>query len=140
ELAKQAQLDTRKQAFQQMMWERENTPTFTEEQVPIMNRVLYRMITNPKEWEIVSGATLNKLLPLVNRLADKGIMRPAVPLDPAYVKELNVTVGNEGPKVGLFRPGEPLQWPLTLQGGEQAKIDSMIQQALAEVVKGKLTP
>src|SRR5262249_32583196 len=138
--AKQAELDTKKKAFEQMQWEKANTPTFTEEQVPISNRIVFRMVTNPQEWEIVAGVTLNRLVPFVNTLAAKGIMGPTVPLDPTQVNQLNVTVGGQGPKVGLFRSGEDLEWPLNLQGPEQEKLDGMIKKAVAETMKGKLTP
>src|SRR5207248_1483344 len=124
-------------AFEQMQREKANTPTPTEEQVPIMNRIVYRMATKPQEREIVGGVTPNKPIPFVNTPAAKGIMGPTIPPSPYHAKALNVTHGGEGPKVGLFKPGEQPDWPIPLQGPEQAKIEPMIGKAVSEVMVGK---
>src|SRR5262245_66109645 len=51
EKANQAKLDTKKQAFDEMMYEKANTPFFTEDQETVDAMVLRRLINNPSQWE-----------------------------------------------------------------------------------------
>src|SRR5262245_21291662 len=96
------------------------------------------MLTRPDQWQITDGVTFNTLIPFVNDLATKGIMGPTIPLDPNYVKLLNVTVGTDGPKVAFLKEGQQLDWPFVLQGPKQENLDTLVKHAALETANGKL--
>src|SRR5262245_57260156 len=138
ENTKQARLQTQKMAFDQALYEKAMTPSYGEDQILVKNKIIQRMLTRPDQWQITDGVTLNTLIPFVNDLATKGIMGPTIPLDPNYVKLLNVTVGTDGPKVAFLKEGQQLDWPFVLQGPKQEKLDTLVKQAALETANGKL--
>ena len=70
-------------------------------------------MTNPPETEIWSGYSLNTLLANLQQLAGKGVEGPTVALDPASLKQINVTVKGQG-NVGLLKERGKLNWPFAL--------------------------
>lgn len=139
EKANQAKLDTQKQAFDQMLYERSLRPTYTEEAALVESRKLHRIMTTPEIAEITAGKTLNFMLPHVKKLASLGIQGPSVLLDPEVVKDINVTAGKEvGPNVGVLKNANNLDWPIVVQGPKQEKLAALIPQATYQTATGKL--
>jgi predicted chitinase len=143
EKANQAKFETQKKAFEQMMYEKANRPTMTEELEYGQNLTLQRMMTSPTPTEITSGKTLNAMLPMIKTLAIKGTSGPPIPLNQEQLRRVNVTVGKDQSSVGMVRDGGvKLDWPLCLQSPKQqqvaAKIPVLVSQAKMGGIDAKL--
>jgi hypothetical protein len=147
EKAEQAKLQTKKMAFDLAAYERENTPTFVEEQEKTLSMKIRRIMSQPLPAEVTRGDTLNLLLPMIKVYSDQGVPGPPQPLNPAMLKAINVTVGGGGPSAtegksvggaGVLRNGGKLAWPLQLKGPNQQKLDKLLPQALAQAAAGTL--
>jgi hypothetical protein len=119
EQANQAKIETRRQRFDQEMYERANTPAFTERQEKKDMARVRRIMNQPLPAEITSGRAHNILLPYLERLLRVGVQGPPVPLDPDTLRSMNVTIGKEGFNIGLFRNDGRLDWPIALRGPTQ---------------------
>jgi hypothetical protein len=139
EKANQAKIQTKKQTLDWKNYERANTWTFTDEQDRNKSLLLRRMLSSPSDAEITSGRSLNVIMPYLHQLAAQGVQGPPVPLFPALMKDVNVTVGS-APSVGLLRSPGPLQWPLSLQGPAQEKLDGQVTALVAQGRAGKVDP
>src|ERR1035438_2135639 len=80
EQANQAKLDTKKQAFDLMMYEKANTPTYTETLTKEKAQILTRMMNFPLRSEIADGKSLNVMLPFLQSLSSGGTQGPPVPI------------------------------------------------------------
>src|SRR5262245_4565160 len=139
EQANQAKIDTQRQAFDQMMYEKANTPFFTEDQEKVDAMVLRRLMNSPSNWDITSGFALNRITPFINSLAARGVMGPPVPVDQQQLDLMNVRVGKDTrSNLGAFRNGGHLDWPLVLQGPLQMKVDAILPQAVSQATAGTL--
>src|SRR5262245_36090341 len=105
EKAYQAKFETQKKAFEQMMYEKANRPTMTEELEYGQNLTLQRMMTSPTPTEITSGKTLNAMLPMIKTLAIKGTSGPPIPLNQEQLRHVNVVVGKDQSSLGMVRDG-----------------------------------
>ena len=139
EKAKQAKLDTRKQAFDQMMYEKANTPTYTEVAIKEKAQLLTRIMNFPQPSEITDGRALNIMLPYLQDLSSHGSMGPPVPIPQSMVNLLNLS-GNGANSVGMLRAGGQVEWPIGLQGVNQKSLDKLLPQAYSAAASGKLTP
>jgi hypothetical protein len=138
EQANQAKLDTQRKAFDQRQYERANTPTFGQEQVKLKQNLLYRILTNATQAEIVSGKAQNVIAPFLRDLSNRGIQGPPVELDPSMVQQINVKSAGSESGVGMLRPGDHLEWPLVLRGPIQQKISELIPAVTEAAIKGTL--
>lgn len=139
EQAKQAKIETKKKAFDQMLYEKANTPTYFETLSKENANILARRMNFPAQVEITDGTTLNTMLPLLQSLATEGAMGPPIPISQAVVDQLNISTSIKG-SVGLLRDGGRVDWPLGLQGKNQEKLDKLLPQAYQGAATGKLTP
>lgn len=139
EQANQAKLDTRKKSFDQMMYEKNNTPSYTEELSKEKAMLLTRLMNHPIKSEIVNGTTLNAMLPLIQDLSNRGTQGPPVPISQSMVNQLNIA-GSTGGSVGMLRASSIVEWPIGLRGPEQKKLDKLIPQACDGVINGTLEP
>ncbi len=135
----QEKIKTKRMAFDEMMYEKANTPSWTEEQEKVQSTIVRRIMGQPQPSEVTSGKAANILLPYLQALSGQGIQGPPVPLDPDLMKQINVTAQGKG-NLGLLRNGGALDWPPLLTGTLQKKIDSQLPMAVKQVVKGKLDP
>jgi hypothetical protein len=140
EQVEQAKLDTRKKAFDQRMYEKANTPSWTEEQLKIDATIVRRVMLKPTEVEIKTGKAANIILPYLQQLANQGIDGPPVPLNQGQLRQINVKTSSADGSVGILKGGAPLDWPLVLQGPNQKKLDELLPQTISGVVNGTLTP
>lgn len=135
--AEQEKLKTKRMAFDQMMYEKANTPSFTEEQEKVDALRLRRMMTQPNRQEIIRGDTLNAMLPALRPLADQGTQGPPAPLSPYVLRDINVS-GSDGRGVGVLRDGGKVRWPIALRGEGQKKLDTLLPTCVARAVDGTL--
>jgi len=137
EKANQAKFETQKKAFEQMMYEKANTPTMTEELEYGQNLTLQRMMTSPTPTEITSGKTLNAMLPMIKTLAIKGTSGPPIPLNQEQLRHVNVVVGKDQSSLGMVRDGGvKLDWPLCLQSPKQQQVAAQIPVLVSQAKMG----
>lgn len=139
EKANQAKIDTKRKAFDEMLYEKANTPTYTEELTAEKQQILTRMMTYPTRSEVTNGNSLNTMLPYVQSLSSQGTMGPPVPLAQSIVNQLNISSTGTS-SVGLLRGGGQVEWPLGLKGKNQEKLDKLLPQAYDAAGKGTLNP
>lgn len=139
EKANQAKLQTQRQAFDQMLYERSLKPTWAEDLTYEQNRIVSRMMTQPQPAEISSGRTLNAFLPFVMKMSETGAQGPPVPVNPAALQRINVTTGANGPQIGVLRH-LPIIWPMALRGPLQKQLDPILQSAVSAATTGSLQP
>ena len=140
--AGQAKLDTRRQTFDEMMYEKANTPSFNDIQEKAAQEELRRVRHDPPPAEIWSGAALNTLLKAVQKEeAYLGAAGPAVPLDPTIVPQLNLSGGTAAAGVGVLR-SDRLEWPLALQKAyfaeDRKKLDDLCGQLVQQASSGRV--
>src|SRR6185369_6105287 len=138
EKANQAKLDTQKQAFDQMLYERSLKPTYAGDVKVDNQRVISRYMSNPEQGEIMKGSTFNAFAPYITSLAQQGVQGPPVPINQMALKKINVTTGPTGPRIGMLR--EPLRWPMGLRGPLQKEVDPLIRSAVSATTTGDLQP
>jgi hypothetical protein len=111
EQAAAERLANRRRAFDELLYERENTPTPDQE-------LLSRGRNNPPLAEVLSGRALNALLADLRDLGagvDEGDRPNALlPLDRRGLAHINVTRGTGN--IALLKDGGRLTWPAVLAG------------------------
>jgi hypothetical protein len=141
EKANQAKIETKRKAFDQMMYERENTPTYTEELTKEKGQILNRMMNFPTPGEIANGRALNTMLPYLQSLSLQGTQGPPVPIAQSLVNQLNIAGGTgSGTSVGMLRDGGHVEWPIGLMGPQQKNLDKLLPEAVNATASGRLTP
>lgn len=129
EQAHQAKLETRRKAFDQNLYEKANTPTFTEIQEQNLSFRLRRLMNSATDTEIKDGRALNAMLPYLNELAGHGALA-VVPLDPDILRRINISgAGDHGSLGVLGMEGKP-EWPLVLQGHTTRVLDELLAKAV----------
>lgn len=140
EKANQAKIDTKRKAFDEMNYEKANTPTWTEQQSKIKTNTASRLMLQAQEHEVVSGFAMNYVLPTLQHMVLSGVSGPSLPLDPAQLARINVTVGENGNSVGMFKTGQPLDWPYALLGPTQKKLDQKLVKVVYNARQGVNDP
>lgn len=138
EKANQAKIETKRKAFDEMMYEKANTPAFSEEQAKIHALQVRRIMNDPTEPEINSGKAHNMLLPMLQALTNQGIQGPPVNLNSAMLQQINVSVAGSEGNVGILKNGGQLEWPIPLRGPTQKKMDAVLPQAVSAATMGTL--
>lgn len=137
EKANQEKVVTKRKAFDEAMYEKANTPSFSEEMEKTKGLQVRRIMNDPTEAEITSGKAHNMLLPMLLALTHQGIQGPPVSINPSLLQQVNVTVGTDG-NVGMLKNGGRLDWPLPLRGPTQKKLDAILPQAVSASAQGTL--
>ncbi len=140
EQANQAKIDTKKKSFDQMMYEKANTPSYGEDAGLINNQRINRMMIEPTPGEIRRGDTLNLFMPYISSLSVKGAHGAPMPLDSELLREVNVSTGPTGTQLnlGMLIPGKELEWPVAIQGPKKAALQQQTKQAVSQIVSGSL--
>jgi hypothetical protein len=139
EQALQEKIKTQRMAFDEMNYEKANTPSYGETLSKTNAQILQRLMNNPTSSEISGGKTLNAMLPYVQYLSTTGAQGPPVPLAQSIINELNIT-GSGATSIGMLRSGGTVDWPIGLQGPQQKKLDMLLPQAVDATAAGKLSP
>lgn len=135
----QMKLETKKKSFDELMYEKANTPTLTEDLQYEGGLTLQRMMTSPTPAEITSGKTLNAMMPMISKLSYRGTQGPSMSIDQDLLRNVNVTVGKDGASIGMLTGGgAKLDWPLCLQGPKQKKVAGQIPTAVSQARMGQL--
>lgn len=114
EQVRSAMIDNRRKAFDEWMYEKANTPTLNDTRVKEQQDELRRALTQPPETEIWSGKTLNDMLANAQQMTARGVQGPDVPLNAQLLKNINVSVKQQG-NASLLKEPEKLKWPLSLR-------------------------
>jgi hypothetical protein len=138
EAANQAKIETKRKAFDEMMYEKANTPTFTETQEKTDMMIVRRVLNHPTQAEITTGQAQNILLPYLDKLMRTGIQGPPVAIDQNSLKFLNVTVGKGGGNIGLLKNGGKLDWPIGCLGPTQKSLDPLFPKLVYSASTGNL--
>jgi hypothetical protein len=138
EQVKAAQIQNRRRAYDEWLFEQANTPTLNEQRERIQREEVRRGMNNPPITEIWSAKTLNDILANLQDLQAKGIDGPAVLLDAATLKSINVTNGKGPANTGLLKDAGKLNWPNTLRTlPPEAETRALRAQIDALLVEGK---
>jgi hypothetical protein len=140
EAANQAKIDTKRKAFDEAMYEKSLTPTYTEEQERVIREKTRRMMNKSTSGEIVRGDSLNVFTPFIKALSDQGAFGPPLPITENMLRSINIKVGTTpgAPSAGLLKNGGKLTWPIAIRGPAQKKFDKQIVDAVDQAVKGTL--
>jgi hypothetical protein len=142
---KAAHIENRRRMFDELRYERENTPPLSANLEEDRQEQVRQALANPQLTDIWSGNALNVLLTEIQIVQSRtGLQGATVPLEPDAVRNLSLTTGTTPGSIGLLRGGK-LRWPPELQGERfQKDIDAvnkllpeMIQQAQGSGVTGQ---
>jgi hypothetical protein len=114
EKARQGQIDTRRKLFDEVLYERSHTLSFTERREQAIAQNLRRSLGSAPVTEIWSAKALNDLLADLKKLHGKKVYGPEIRLDADVLKQINVQ-GNGSGNIGLLRDEGRLNWPLGLR-------------------------
>jgi hypothetical protein len=129
ELAEQAKIDTRRKLFDEILYERAHTPSFTETQEKIAALRLRRSQSTASITEVRSGQALNTLLNDLKKLHGRKSYGPEMDLDPKILRQINVRGAGKG-NMGLLRNAGQLTWPLGLRDLEPSDLANDIRSTL----------
>jgi hypothetical protein len=147
EQAKQSAIDTRRRLFDEIMYERQHTPSFAENQERIAALHLRRAQNTAAITEIWSAKSLNELLKDSGKLHGQKVYGPEMDLDPEVLKQINLQGGSGSGNIGILRNEGRLSWPIGLRdlkkGAEKAKeirsiLDSKALAAVQQAGNGKV--
>jgi len=130
-----AQIDNRRRLFDEIRYERMNTPTAQEiyegEQALALRRARY----NPPSVEVWSAVSLNNLYQHLAKQQGAGLKGTRIDLENEMLKKINFTTGAGG-SIGLLKEGGQLIWPFALrEAGDFADAPKKITDLVPEVVK-----
>jgi hypothetical protein len=136
-------IDNRRKAFDERMYEASRTPTpeqrrelgLIENERRIQND-LRESLNEPSTATIVSGSALNQLLPTLKDVSNSGFVGPEVFLDPEILKQINVTVTTGD--ISYLKNPKNLNWPLSLRGDTQRRLDGFLVQAVENAKSDKM--
>jgi hypothetical protein len=147
EKARQARIETRRKLFDEIMYERAHTPTFTELREKAIADNLRRSQNSAPVTEIWSAKALNDILADLAKFHGKKIYGPNINLDPEVLKQINV-VGKGSGNIGLLRHEGRLNWPLGLRDlkpADESKelrstLDAKAVEAVSQASTGRVNP
>jgi hypothetical protein len=132
----QTQVDTRRKMFDEMQYEKANTPTAQDLIEQNRAMALRHARNDPPNTEIWYGTALNSMLTDIQKSqTTQGMRGPLVPLDQNVLRHVNVTTGTAVGSVGVLRDGTNLTWPRSLRKERFAKERQRIEEAAPKAVK-----
>jgi len=137
EQVRSSQMDNRRKAYDEYLYEKANTPTLNDVRVKQQQEELRRAMTNPPETEIWAAKSLNDLLANLQQMQARGVQGPNVPLSTATLKQINLTVKDIG-NVGLLKDAGKPKWPFALRSlSPKDEATELREQIDAALIKGK---
>jgi hypothetical protein len=133
----QAQIDTKRKAFDELNYEKANTPTYTQTLTAEKSQILNRLMNFPTRSEVANGTTLNTLLPYLQALSSQGTLGPPIAVPQQPLQEINVSVSGSS-SVGIFRDVGKISWPPVLRSPQQQKLDELLPAAYKAVLANNL--
>jgi len=137
EQVKSAHIDNRRKMFDELAYEKANTPPLSANMAANFYEQLQQARNNPPLTEIWEGTPLNHFLTDIRQIqAATGLRGAVVPLDPDTVKHLSLTVGNAKRSSTMLNNGGKLKWPPELDDDRfdpsRKEIDKLFMQATQE--------
>jgi hypothetical protein len=133
----QARLDTRRRSIEEFLYERALVPTGEDLRESMQRYELRIAMNSPPLNEVLSGESLNTIFRDLRTKLASGAKGQPMPLDPAILKQINLT-SNSGGNLGVLknvRDGGTLRWPLALQGEAYQEEVKRLNQRAAEALK-----
>jgi hypothetical protein len=133
----QSRLDTRRKSIEEFLYERAITPTGEDLREQMGRYELRIAMNNPPVNEVLSGESLNTILKELKLKMAQGAKGQPMPLDPAILKQINLTSGSGG-NMGVLKnlkDGGSLRWPLALSSEAYQDEVRRLNQRAAEAVK-----
>lgn len=145
EQVRSAQMDNRRRAYDEWLYERATMPTLNDERKRIQEEELRRARSMPPDTEIWSGKSLNDLFANIRQAQARGYIGPDIPLNQDVLRQINVTTTSQG-NVGLLKDAGNLSWPIGLQvlppedqtTALRKQIDTLFLAARDQVASGSL--
>lgn len=138
EQVNRSKLDTRKATMEEMWYERENRPTYSDDRERDQRLQLRAALKNPPTNEITSGRAMNQLLQYCQSLSQNGHQGPPVPIDPSMLKDISFTVGTAG-NPSLLTSGLFTSPPIALRGPIADDLHKNINEAIERARSDTLT-
>jgi hypothetical protein len=136
-----AQLENRRKAYDQALYEREHTPTAAQIRAKEVEDSFRRSMADPPLSLIVSGQALNDLLVGLAHKLDPSKQVQGVPLDRYLLQRVSVTSGAQRTSAAMLMNAGKVEWPFLLRGAEQKELDALLPQAVGQVIeKGMVEP
>jgi hypothetical protein len=133
---KQQQLDTRRAIFDEINYEKANTPTLEDQRDQERQEFLRRSRHEPPLSEITSALSLNALFNNIKQMESQyGIRGPFVPLEPFVVSSINLTDGTTRGSTSQFKQGMDFTWPLVLERDEFAPERKKLEETIPAAVQ-----
>jgi hypothetical protein len=134
---KSAWIDNRRKMFDELAYEKANTPPLSANMAADWYEQLQQARNNPPQSEIWEAIPLNLMLQDIRQIQSATGMRGAlVPLEPDVVKHLSLTVGNAKRSSTMLNNGGKLKWPPELDDPrfdtQRQEIDKLYMQAVQE--------
>ncbi len=112
EQVKSAHIDNRRKMFDELRYEKENTPTQYQRQLEDFQEQVNQARNNPPDTEIWSGGALNLLLQDIRNFETQAGLRGAlIPLDPDTLKHISLGTGSATGSSTMLANGGKLKWP-----------------------------
>jgi hypothetical protein len=144
EQVRAAQLENKRRAFDEYMYEQKNTPSLEAIRQEAIQAQLNRSLNNPDPTEIASASALNNVLAALEGMPTARIDSPALTED--TLKRLNVVKGPGSSSLGLLRDEGKLVFPPAvkdLQPAEETaqmlkRLDTLARDAYAQASTGRV--
>jgi hypothetical protein len=131
-------IDNRRKLFDELKYERENTPSAEDLREQEQHMMLRRARNDPPSSEIWSGQALNSLLQSILKIQGTQELTGAdVPLEQDTLNHINVNTGATLSNVSMFQGGKKLQWPLVLRQGRFSLNRETINELVPRVLTAK---
>jgi hypothetical protein len=134
---KSAHIDNRRKMFDELRYEKENTPTQWQRQQEDFREQVMQARNNPPDTEIWSGGALNLLLQNIrNYESQMGLRGALIPLDPDTLKHISLGTGTVTGSSTMLNNGGKLRWPPELDDSrfddERKSINELFMKATQE--------
>jgi hypothetical protein len=141
EQTRQMKIDTRRQNFDEWLYEQNNTPSLEDRRERARMENLRRAANNPPLTEVWDATALNDLLvQTLKQMPESEGVAPHVPLAPDVIARINVTSGATLGSIGVIRDGK-LSWPLPLKeeafNDSRKRLEALIPKAMDQAAADK---
>ncbi len=135
EQAKSQEIQNRKALFDEILYERANTPGLIDLLIQAQAQELRRAQGTAPDTEIWSGKTLNTLLREIKRLHGQQVYGPEVEVEPDVLRQLNFRPAGKTGNLGVLRGDGGLNWPLGLRTGPSAALRALLDKKVREAIR-----
>jgi hypothetical protein len=137
EQVKSAHIDNKRKMFDELRYEKENTPPLSANLNADREEQVRQALANPQLTDIWQGNTLNTLLTDIQYIQSRtGLQGATVPLAPDVVKNLSLSTGTTAVgSIGMLKDGGKLKWPPELQDPRFTEDMDSINKLLPDMIQ-----